>query len=311
MQHIGSYPSIFAIGHRAIADIFDGAVLVEEKIDGSQFSFARVDGELLCRSKGQQLIVLKPEKMFQTAVDVASGLDLTPGWVYRAEYLQTQKHNTLHYQRVPENHLALFDVQTGLEEYLSPEEKAEEAARLGIECVPVVHRGEVKTMDDFAEMLDRESALGGCKIEGVVVKNYSVFTHEKKVAIGKYVSEAFKETHAGAWKKSNPTRTDIVRAIIDDYRTEARWRKAVQHLRDDGVLEGSPRDIGKLIQEVPEDVLSDSENDIRDRLFKHFWPHIKRGLIAGFPEFYKRELAAGAFSRAEEPTGDKAPQRAE
>lgn len=31
---INSYPSIFAIGHRAIADIFSSDVVVEEKIDG-------------------------------------------------------------------------------------------------------------------------------------------------------------------------------------------------------------------------------------------------------------------------------------
>jgi ATP-dependent RNA circularization protein (DNA/RNA ligase family) len=34
-----SYPSIYALGHRAIRELFDGPVVVEEKIDGSQFSF--------------------------------------------------------------------------------------------------------------------------------------------------------------------------------------------------------------------------------------------------------------------------------
>lgn len=292
---INSYPSIFAIGHRAIADIFSSNVVVEEKIDGSQFSFGVIDGELMCRSKGQQLVLDAPEKMFRTAVDVAGSLDLRPGWIYRAEYLQAPKHNTLSYLRVPKNHLALFDVQTGIEQYLSPDQKREEAERLGIESVPTVHVGKVETLDAFTEFLDRESALGGCKIEGVVVKNYSVFTHEKKVALGKFVSEAFKEKHATDWKQSNPTRADVVQMLIQEYRTDARWRKAVQHLRDAGHLEGSPRDIGKLIQEVPNDVLSDSEDEIRERLFKHFWPHIKRGLVAGFPEFYKREIAANAF----------------
>lgn len=295
MKSIGSYPSIFAIGHRAIADIFTSDVIVEEKIDGSQFSFGIIDGEFCCRSKGQQLIVDNPEKMFRTAVDVARALELRPDWIYRTEYLQTAKHNTLHYERVPENHLALFDVQTGIEQYLTPEEKAAEAQRLGIGCVPVLHRGRVNSIDEFTELLERESALGGCKIEGVVVKNYGVFTHEKKIAMGKFVSEAFKEKHSTEWKKSNPTRADVVQLLIQEYRTEARWRKAVQHLRDSGQLEESPRDIGKLIQEVPEDVLSDSEAEIKERLFKHFWPHIKRGIVAGFPEFYKRELAGRAF----------------
>jgi len=300
MSFLPTYPSIFAIGHRAIADIFSSEVIIEEKIDGSQFSFASVDGELLCRSKGQQLIVSNPEKMFRLAVDIAGSLDLRPGWVYRAEYLQSPKHNTLCYSRIPKNHLALFDVQTGIEEYLSPSEKAAEAERLGIDCVPVVATTLVKSVDEFVSYLDKESALGGCKIEGVVVKNYNVFTHEKKVAMGKYVSEEFKETHSREWKKSNPTKKDIVQQLVEEYRTEARWRKAIQHLREAGQLEDSPRDIGKLIAEVPRDILSDSEEEIRDKLFNHFWPQIKRGLGNGLPDFYKLELASRAFDGGKE-----------
>lgn len=33
-----SYPSIYALGHRAIVDLLKGPVFIEEKIDGSQFS---------------------------------------------------------------------------------------------------------------------------------------------------------------------------------------------------------------------------------------------------------------------------------
>ena len=48
-----SYPSIFNLGHRAVAGLLGGPVIVEEKIDGSQFSFGvTVDGEIVTRSKG-------------------------------------------------------------------------------------------------------------------------------------------------------------------------------------------------------------------------------------------------------------------
>lgn len=295
---IGSYPSIFAIGHRGIADIFNSMVAIQEKVDGSQFSFARIDGELVCRSKGQQLATDAPEKMFRTAVNVAGSLDLHPGWIYRAEYLQAPKHNTLAYGRVPTNHLALFDVQTGVEEYLGPAELEVEAERLGIEAVPLIYFGMLSAPSALLAMLDRVSFLGTAKIEGVVVKNYNRFTHEKKIMIGKYVSEAFKEKHATEWGAANPTQKDFVQILIGDYKTDARWRKAIQHLRDAGQLEGSPKDIGKLITEVPNDIRSDSEQEIKDRLFQHFWPHIKRGVVAGFPEFYKRELLSAAFDAA-------------
>lgn len=35
-----SYPSIYAIGHKELDELFDDPVLVEEKVDGSQFSFS-------------------------------------------------------------------------------------------------------------------------------------------------------------------------------------------------------------------------------------------------------------------------------
>lgn len=294
---IHSYPQVYAIGHKAIQELFTGPVVVEEKIDGSQFSFGIIDGELMARSKGKLLILDAPEKMFIRAVSTVRELEplLRPGWVYRAEYLQSQKHNTLAYDRVPAKNLIGFDICKGLEEYLSPAEKRAEFERLGLECVPILHEGSVSGLEMFNDFLTRVSVLGGCKIEGVVVKNYSLFTVEKKVAMGKYVSEGFKEIHTGEWRKSNPTNADIVDQLVERYRTPARWKKAVQHLRDDGRLDGSPRDIGPLMIDVPADTEKECEDEIKDLLYRHFWPKIRRGITAGLAEWYKQELAKNAF----------------
>ena len=300
MQHISSYPSIYAIGHRAIANIFDHEVFVEEKVDGSQFSFSRNEaGELSCRSKGKDIIIEAPEKMFTAAIKTAMELPLHPGWVYRGEYLSKPKHNTLAYSRVPKQNIILFDVQTGVEQYLSYDEKAQEARRLGLEVVPLIFRGIVSEASAFAGFLENDSILGGCKIEGLVVKNYQLFTQEKKIALGKYVSEAFKEKHQKEWKISNPGQQDVIQSIINELKTEARWLKAIQHLRDAGELEGSPRDIGAIMKEIPQDILKDEEDEIRDRLFAHFWPQIRRGVTGGLPEFYKQYLMQSAFTPSE------------
>ena len=40
--------------------------------------------------------------------------------------------------------------------------------------------------------------------------------------------------------------------LAEGLRTEARWRKAVQHLREEGRLERSPKDIGALLVELQE-----------------------------------------------------------
>jgi len=295
---IHSYATVFQLGHKMIAEIFSSPVVVEEKIDGSSFSFGLIDGELQCRSKGKQLILDAPEKMFTKAVATAQELSslLHPGWVYRSEFLEKPKHNVLAYERVPLKNVIIFDIDTGGENYLTPQEKMDEAHRLGLECVTAFYSGMVESMDQFMQLLETISRLGGTRIEGLVVKNYNVFTAEKKIALGKYVSERFKEVAGGEWRRANPTDADITNQLIIRYRTPARWEKAVQHLRERGELEESPRDIGKLIHEVPDDVLRECEQDIRDRLFAHFWPKIRRGVTVGLPEFYKEELAKKAFS---------------
>lgn len=295
MTHIYSYPTVYALGHSAIRDIFSGPVVVSEKIDGSQFSMAILDGELVCRSKGKELVLDAPEQMFLPAIETARSLDLHPGWVYRCEFLSKPKHNTLAYSRVPAKGLIVYDIGVALEEYLRHEWVWQEAERLGLEVVPLLLDGTVAGMASLDELLERNSILGGTKIEGVVVKNYGLFTPEKKVAMGKYVSERFKEVHSADWRLRNPAKADLVQRLIEEYHTEARWEKGVQHLREMGMLEGSPRDIGVLIREVPADVRQECEQAIKDALFAYAWPMIQRGIVRGLPEWYKRRLAESAF----------------
>lgn len=297
-----SYPSIFALGHRALSELLLDPVIVEEKVDGSQFSFGLFDeaGDqvLRCRSKGAQLNLVAPEKMFIKAVEVVKQLPLTVGWTYRAEYLAKPKHNALAYDRIPEKHLIVFDVNTGHEEYMSYAHKEAECERLGLEIVPLVYEGMLDSFADFRSMIDRTSALGGQKIEGVVVKNYRRFGPDKKVLLGKFVSEAFKEVHAAEWKAENPTKTDIVDRLIDTLRTPARWNKAIQHMREAGKLEDSPRDIGLLMKEVQADIEKECADLIATKLAEWAMPQIRRGVIRGLPEWYKEELLKRQFEQA-------------
>lgn len=300
MGRIGSYPSIYGLGHAALGTLFEGDVVVEEKIDGSQFSFSLgTDGELRCRSKGVQLVMDAPEKMFELACQTVAELrdELRVGWVYRGEYLRSPKHNTLGYSRVPKRHIILFDVETAPQSFLSPSEKYMEADRLGLEAVPTLHTGTIAALDDLLRLMTTESCLGGTAPEGLVVKNYAQFGKDKKVLMGKYVTEAFKEVHGKEWRTANPSRLDVVQGLILQLRTDARWNKAVQHLRDSGQLEGSPRDIGALIREVPNDIMGDCEGMIRDALFAHAWPQIKRGVTAGLAGWYKQQLLEAAFEK--------------
>ena len=303
MESWHSYPSIFALGHRAVKDILTTPVLVQEKIDGSQFSFGFFPGgdaePLRARSKGAQLNVLAPEKMFVRAIEVVRALPLREGWTYRGEYLCKPKHNALAYDRVPAGHVILFDINVGHEDYLPYDAVREEAERLGLEAVPRLHEGVVADIEVFRELLSRTSVLGGQPVEGVVVKNYALYGPDKKVLMAKYVSERFKEVHAAEWRLSNPAAGDVVQALVATYRTPARWQKAVQHLREAGALEQSPRDIGALFREVPADVRRELEGEIKERLFAWAWPKVSRGITAGLAEWYKDELLRQQFEASE------------
>lgn len=299
IMQIPSYPKVWNLGHRAVIGLTEVSVYVEEKLDGSQFSFGIFDGELMARSRGQQLVLDAPEQMFARAIASIrerSNL-LTPGWTYRGEYLQKPKHNTLAYDRVPVGHIAIFDIDVGDQDYLHPEAKRAEAERIGLECVPLLFSGDVDSMAKLDELLDSTSALGGQKIEGVVLKPVAPrFGEDGKCLLAKYVSERFKEIHAGEWKKSNPGKLDVIESLVAVYGTEARREKAVQHLSERGELTETPKDIGAILKEIGSDTKAECREEISARLFEWAWPQIQRGINRGTPEWYKRRLAAQQFT---------------
>lgn len=294
-----SYPKIYNMGHAALADLLSDPVTVEEKVDGSQFSFGIFNGELKCKSKNNELHMEgNTQNMFDKALETVKDLAplLEDGWTYRAEYLNKPKHNCLAYDRTPDKNLILFDINTGEEKYLSYEEKKDEANRLGLEIVPILFEGTLSDLETVTKFLEQESILGGPKIEGFVVKNYTRFGRDGKAVMGKHVSEAFKEKHGSQWKKKNPGGKDVMAVLASMYRTEARWEKAVQHLRENGTLTDSPKDIGPLMKEVQTDMLAECEEEIKEQLFKWAKGDISRASSRGLAEWYKQRLLERQFA---------------
>lgn len=298
-----SYSSIYALGHRAAAGLLDGPVIVEEKVDGSQITFGVIDGELSIRSKGAEIFAAAPEKMFASGVAaIAAVADrLVPGWHYRGEYLQKPKHNTntLAYARIPANHIVIFDIdRDGTGDFVSDRAlKEQHAAQLGFDCIPELYRGVIEHEEHLLALLARESYLGGQVIEGVVLKpvNYDLWGPDKKVVMAKFVRDDFKKMNAKNFRTENPKQGDVVQLLGQSLRTEARWHKAVIHLRERGLIEGSPRDIGQLMKEVPLDIEKECADDIKERLYRWAMPQIKRIATAGLPEWYKQQLLSAQF----------------
>jgi len=309
-MELRSYPKILALGHAGLADLLTGWVVVQEKVDGSQISFGKRGDSLVVRSKSSEIHLEAVPKLFAAAVTTIEELwdKLVDGWTYRGEALQGPKHNTLHYERVPKGNVLLYDVDTGYEKYGSPRLLEDEAARLGLEVVPKVWEGNGSNLnlDMLKAFLSSMSILGGTKIEGVVIKAYGLYDRGGKTIMGKYVSEAFKEKHTGEWKKANPSNKDVVMFLTSELRSEERWEKAIQHLRESGTLQSAPQDIGPLLKEIAIDTLAEERDHIKEVLFNRAWKQIQRGITQGFAQWYKERLAKEQFNGEDaEPAGSK------
>lgn len=281
-----SYQKIKNLGHKDTAGIFDGPVIIQEKIDGSQISFGLIGGDLFVRSKGTHRD-LDENSNFTRGIEAIKGRRdlLTPGAVYRGEYLRTPKHNHLAYERVPDGHIALWEVECGPEGEMLSDALQEAAGCLDFGCVPILHNGPIEDEDQIEELLESESYLGG-PIEGIVIKNRGAGIYAKAVR------PDFREKQ----KQKKPKRSDPVHEIAEIYCTEARWRKAIQHLRDDGELTGTPHDIGPLIKEIQRDIMEEHGDEIKDALFAKHRKVLYNGFIKGFPQWYQEQVKVDPFS---------------
>lgn len=297
------FPKIFTIGQDYIRDIFDTDVEVTEKIDGSQLNWGKIDGVFYMRSKGKQLFEEAPEKMFKEGMNYVLGLrdQLPDNTIFYAEYLQKPHHNVLNYSRTPLNHLILFGVSNAFGDIFTKDYDALKyyAEFLNIDVVPLLFTGKVSSIDFLLKLLETDSILENTKIEGVVVKNYSksllIGGRVIPVMMGKFVSEKFKEVHKD-WSKTH-TGKGKYQQFIESYRTEARWLKAIQHLKDASKLENSPRDIGALIKAVKDDIVEEEKENIKNFLWKEFGDQLLRSSVSGLPEWYKKYLMEKSFEK--------------
>lgn len=301
-----SYPKVYNLGHRAIQDLFEGDVIVQEKVDGSQFSFGVVNGELICRSRNTVLDSIETAgKLFVGAMTTARAAfnrgDLEEGAVYRGEAMMGPRHNTLAYERAPLGNLVLFDVDVpgGIEDRVHLRGVLTDiASDLLCDVVPELYRGPVTNLEDLKALTTLPSFLGGA-MEGVVIKNYDRFGVDGKMLMGKYVTPAFKEQHGNNpdWKPA--TNTDVLSQIQARYNHPRRWEKATERARDAGTLLESPQDIGPLIHAVQADVEAECQDEIGAQLYAYFRKQILRGTTIGLPEWYKDRLATQQFAAVE------------
>lgn len=304
------YIKVQHLGDRLISDLLDGAVVMEEKVDGSQFRIRITQDGIQCGSKGVDFTDAETDKNFKLGVEAANKnfVDITmpEGGVIDifAEYLQSPHHNTLSYERIPANHLMIFDViqenRDGSLYFYPPAAKREFSLKHGFEPIPTLFEGSGTelTQEKINEVLKGTSALGKESIEGVVIKNYNKFYdpikfpyYQGMFKAGKYVRAEFTERNKTEWN----AKKGGIEQLLESLTVPARWVKAVQHLKDSGQLAENMTDMCLLIPEITRDFEEEEKENIKDLLWGIYRKQIIHAVQRGFPEWYKQRLLGQQF----------------
>lgn len=294
---LNGYPKIWALGAPEVRDnLFKGHVEVTEKIDGSQIGFGLDDkGQLMVRSKGAFIYhngyVRQPDSLFKAAVEYIVSIKdkLHPETAYYGEVLSSKHHNTLTYGSVPRNNVVLYGICSKGHWAEDHEVLTKTADSLGFDSVPLLFSGVITNKAQLDEMMETISHYGETKIEGVVIKNYNqlAVSAYSSCCFGKFVSERFKEANGVTWSG----KTSKIEDFYNGFTNKARWEKTIQHLRDDGKLSDSPKDIGLVIETCIKDFETEQKESVKEQLWNVYIRDIKRKVTAGLPEFYKQSLA--------------------
>lgn len=306
-----SYGKVLNFGHKQLKELLDEPVCVQEKIDGSQFSFWYDDEKDSIRFKSKNTILgcdVGSNALFDPAISAILEMNLDTKRmfdeqiVFRGECVSKLKHNSIKYERTPKNYVIIFDVEKD-GKILSHKEAKKISEEFGFEFVPVYYEGYLKE-EEISKFLNEKSALGNdVPIEGVVVKRIdcNLFIHPfRNVTIKeaspeelsffmparmKLVSKEFREMNNANWKIEK--KDSMFERIGQKYCSIQRWRKVIQHGLEDNKLTLTPKDIGYLIPKIIEDVIEEEMDNIKEDLYDASIKRIKGYFIKGFPEWYK------------------------
>lgn len=307
------YHKISQSYHDESNGIYDGYIIIEEKIDGSQLRIEILpDGMITVGSHHQDGITV--DSMFKLGVEHANRIfaNYKPEvkMTVFCEFLAKPKQNSIPYANTPLNNMILFDVKRDTL-YLDRPQKELFAKQHGLEIVPlfwsgqgseVVKKDDPDTMNEAFrdELLKKPSILGHQggfdRIEGVVVKNYEKMYDTERyrqyersshpfMSI-KIVNDAFKEKN----KEENPTAKENLEKLKKSYRTKARYDKAIQHLNEKGILVGRIEDLKHLIPEIKRDLIEEEKDFIKEALWQLYSQEIIGYAVKGMPEHYKEHL---------------------
>lgn len=285
----------------------EGRVIIQEKMDGSNFTVYRdpTTLELQFFNKGKLLANKETGKgesqsVFERTCDALRNRQelFRPGYIYHGEALRAARACHIMYRRVPKFHWICYEIMIPMLTHViqapragdeasittemytfkcaAPEEMTEILKDTGLEQAHIFYDS-IRENEDSNKLLAKiflnintlPSCLGNYA-EGVVVKVLDRIKKEKVVPYRrKYVSDHMRErkTIEGF---SAPDCT--VESIGDMFNVPARFRKAVQHLEE----EGKNITYETVTAEADRDLEKECKAEIMQMLWKRYWPIIKR-----------------------------------
>lgn len=225
------YPKIKQLGHEDTIKLFlnsEDEIVLEEKIDGSNFRVFIKNGELFFGSRNLDLSennYNQWERSVKFIKETLQDKDLSfiEGHILFGE--ATNPH-TLHYdlEKIPP--FLGFDILTPEGTFIK--NKNEIFETLGLPVVPTVKKIKVSEISKVDDSWVPQSQYGDIKAEGIVFKNY------ERQTFAKYVRSEFKEQNKKVFGGSKKHAEDGTDYLSIKYCTSARIEKHIFKLIDEG-----------------------------------------------------------------------------
>lgn len=251
MMDFHKYEKIYTLGHEENQDIFkdpNDEIIIEEKIDGANFRFMRIDDRIIFGSRSQSL--------------GDNNQEIGGNWTRCVRYLleKTKENlpqkNLLYFGECCVKHSMNYDwdlippylgfdiLENG--KYVGYDEKKIGFEKLGLEMVPLIGRKKASEMTQIKEDEIQKSAYAEHQAEGLVFKNY------EKQLFGKFVTKKFKEVNREAFGMNKKYTDNDNDRVVAMYCTNPRIDKHIFELMN----EGYPLQMS-MMQMLPKRVIED------------------------------------------------------
>lgn len=257
------YQHIERLGHEDVEGLLDGAVVVQEKLDGANATVAMVDGKLVVATRNNTISVDgSPASGFKGLVEyvlahtgIRALLTGDPTWILRGEWLV--KHS-LNYAPGSFKHFYVFDVQS-LGRYMEPREYESALEFHGIKFIPTLIQGDNLKVEELVPHSQGMSFLGGADREGIVVKRYDFVNKWGRTTWGKIVTADFKEKNKLSFGAAKHDPVEL--RFVSDRLTETLVMKNVHKTADEKGESPRVQHMGAVIGRTWHDLLREELYD--------------------------------------------------